>query len=163
MALIKKDNFEWVLEKCTELGVSRFVPIMAERSEKKNIDIERAKRIIKEACEQCGRGDLPELLEIKNLDEILSEENLITFDGDGEKLQSRKFSEVLGFPDVAYDATSGQTIRKLPALSLLIGPEGGWSDRELAKFKEKNMPIYSLGNLTLRAETAAIVAAALLL
>ncbi|MES2059471.1 MAG: RsmE family RNA methyltransferase, partial [Patescibacteria group bacterium] len=73
MALIKKDNFELVLQKCTELGVSKFVPIMAERSEKKNIDMDRAKRIIKEASEQCGRGDLPELSEIKSLEEILNE------------------------------------------------------------------------------------------
>src|SRR3989338_5781535 len=67
MALIKKDNFELVLQKCTELGVSRFVPILAERSEKKNLDMERAKRIIKEASEQCGRGDIPGLREVMSL------------------------------------------------------------------------------------------------
>lgn len=140
MALIKKDNFEMVLQKCTEIGVSRFVPIMAERSEKKNIDMDRARRIIKEASEQCGRGDLPTLEDIKNLDEILSEKNIIVFDGSGIPLTS--------------------PLPTLPASALLIGPEGGWSEKEIAKFKEKNIPIYSIGNLTLRAETAAIVAAA---
>lgn len=138
MALIKKDNFELVLQKCTELSVSRFVPIMAERSEKKNIDMDRGRRIIKEASEQCGRGDLPELSEIKNLDEILDEKNLIVFDGSGRDFVSSK-PQALSF-------------------KLLVGPEGGWSEKEIAKFKEKNIPIYSLGNLTLRAETAAIVA-----
>lgn len=140
MALIKKGNFELVLQKCTELGVSRFVPILAERSEKKNIDIERAKRIIKEASEQCGRGDLPVIEEIKTLGEVLgTERDLIVLDVSGEPLKAHKL-------------TSSQ------AYKLLVGPEGGWSEKELSLFKEKNIPIYSLGTLTLRAETAAIAA-----
>ncbi len=138
MSLIKKDNFELVLQKCTELGISKFVPIIAERSEKKNIDMDRARRIIKEASEQCGRGDLPNLDEIKDLEEVLNEEGLVTFDASGIP-----FSSIL--PTFSPDA-------------FLIGPEGGWSESELTLFKEKNIPLYSLGLLTLRAETAAISA-----
>jgi RsmE family RNA methyltransferase len=56
-SLIKKDKFEWVLEKCTELGVSEFVPVISERSEKKGLNIERARKIIKEASEQSEEND----------------------------------------------------------------------------------------------------------
>ncbi|NDE68149.1 RsmE family RNA methyltransferase, partial [bacterium] len=58
-AVLKKDTFEWVVEKATEMGVSRIVPVLAERSEKKNLNIERLQKIIIEASEQSGRGTLP--------------------------------------------------------------------------------------------------------
>lgn len=151
MSLIKKDNFEMVLQKCTELGVSRFVPILAERSEKKNIDMERAKRIIKEASEQCGRGDIPGLREVMSLEKALQEfDNILVFDLRGESLPASEF-------------VSLQANQLASSPAILIGSEGGWSDRELALFKDKNIPIYSLGELTLRAETAAIVTSSLAL
>ena len=168
MALIKKDNFELVLQKCTELGVSRFVPVLAERSEKKNIDMERAKRIIKEASEQCGRGDIPTIGEIKKLDEILGEENLIVFDASGTLsfacLTARQGE---GWGEVNISKKSSRSdlkhlnpkVRPL-GFAILIGPEGGWSEREIKMFQDRKIPIYKLGELTLRAETAAIVASA---
>ncbi len=58
-SIIKKDNFEFVAEKCTEIGASAFHPIISERSEKKDLNIERLKKIVKEASEQCGRAELP--------------------------------------------------------------------------------------------------------
>ena len=67
VSVIKKDNFELVVQKCTELGVSRIVPILAEHSEKKNINIERLEIIAKEAAEQCGRGDVPIIEEVVTL------------------------------------------------------------------------------------------------
>ena len=165
MALIKKDNFELVLQKCTELGVSRFVPVLAERSEKKNIDMERAKRIIKEASEQCGRGDIPTIGEIKKLDEILGEENLIVFDASGTLsfacLTARQ-GEGLGEALKSSKSDLKHLNPKVRPLgfAILIGPEGGWSEREIKMFQDRKIPIYKLGELTLRAETAAIVASA---
>jgi 16S rRNA (uracil1498-N3)-methyltransferase len=63
VALIKKGNFEWILEKATEIGVKKIVPVISERSEKKDLNMERARIIIKEASEQSGRGMLPEITE----------------------------------------------------------------------------------------------------
>lgn len=146
MSVIKKDNFELVLQKCTEIGVTHFVPVIAERSEKKNIDIIRARKILKEASEQCGRGDVPTIGDIKMLDEVLNkEEDLLVFDGNGESFQQ------------------APQLKSPKAHKLLIGPEGGWSEKEIALFKSKNISIYKLGSTTLRAETAAIVASAFLL
>lgn len=140
MSLIKKDNFEMVLEKGTELGVTNFVPVSTERVQKKNIDMVRAGKIIKEASEQCGRGDLPTLGEIIDFETALSEySNLIVFDITGGKFQ------------VSSDKSQ---------VEILVGPEGGWSEKELKMFKEKKVKIFKLGNTTLRAETAAIVAVA---
>ena len=61
VSMIKKDHFEWILEKGTELGVSYFIPIISERSIKTNFNHERGEKIIKEATEQSGRGKLPGL------------------------------------------------------------------------------------------------------
>lgn len=58
-SLLKKDNNEHILQKCTELGVSNFVPIISERTIRTNFNIDRAKKIIVEASEQCGRSDIP--------------------------------------------------------------------------------------------------------
>jgi 16S rRNA (uracil1498-N3)-methyltransferase len=143
MSLIKKDNFEMVLEKCTELGVTHFVPVITERTQSKNLNMERAEKIMKEASEQCGRGDIPTLNETISLEKVLDIS-----------------------PDViAFDMTGGNfqiTNHKLQT-ELLIGPEGGWSEKELNLFKEKKIQTFKLGETVLRAETAAIVASVYLI
>jgi|SRR3989344_74923 len=153
MSLIKKDKFEWVLEKGTEIGVSHFIPVLADRSEKKNFNHERGVKIIKEAAEQSGRAKLPELGEICDLDETLKMVEQIE--------QKNSFA-------IALDPTGDQKFDKklfenATKMALFIGPEGGWSERELALFKKQNVAICTLGTAILRAETAAIVAPGLLL
>lgn len=145
MAIVKKDNFETVLEKCTELGVTDFVPVLAERSEKKNLNIERANKILKEASEQSGKGVMPVLHEIMKLHEALEKFTMdsVAFDPEGKRFESKDFDKD---PVVVY-----------------IGPEGGWSDDELELFKMRNIHIASLGEAVLRAETAAIAVSSLLL
>ncbi|MDB5204297.1 MAG: hypothetical protein JWP09_325 [Candidatus Taylorbacteria bacterium] len=141
MSLIKKDNFETVLEKATELGVTHFVPVETERTLSKNLNMERAERIIKEASEQCGRGDVPTIGETMDLKDVLEENpDVIIFDMNGEDMKNYK---------------PGAEESKL-----LIGPEGGWSDKELQMFKELKVQTFKLGDTVLRAETAAIVASA---
>ncbi|MEO8637864.1 MAG: RsmE family RNA methyltransferase [Candidatus Taylorbacteria bacterium] len=146
-SIIKKSNFEWVLEKGTELGVSHFVPLLSERSEKKKINSERAKKILKESSEQSGRGILPTIAESVSLPEAISSlpspSSALVFDPSGSLFQSN-------------------TLHLTP-YTLFIGPEGGWSEKELALFREKNIPVYSLGPQILRSETATIAVLSLLL
>lgn len=134
MAMPKKDKFEWVLQKGCELGVASFTPVVTDRTEKVNMNDERAEKILREAAEQSGWGTLPILNEMKDLSDALEyAENPVVFDMDGSAM-----GEV---PET---------------ISIFIGPEGGWSDEEKEMFKAKNIPVYSVGSQTLRAETAAI-------
>jgi 16S rRNA (uracil1498-N3)-methyltransferase len=144
-ALIKKDNFEWILEKVTELGVNHIVPLLTERTEKKDLNTERALKILKEASEQSGRGILPELHEVMKLEEALNKAvNPLAFHVEGD-LFTQSFLE---FSDQA---------------SLFIGPEGGWTEREVELFKAKDVPLVTVGTQVLRAETAAIAISSLIL
>lgn len=141
-ALIKKDKLEWVLQKATELGVASFHPIIADRSEKLGFDIERAEKIIKEAAEQSGFGRVPEIFKPEKLEmAVESAENPIILDG---SRSAPKFSKMA------------------KTMSVFIGPEGGWSDAEKEYFSARRIPIVSLGEQTLRAETASVAVASLL-
>ncbi|MEN9614382.1 MAG: hypothetical protein RLZZ347_689 [Candidatus Parcubacteria bacterium] len=146
-SIIKKDNFEYVVQKATELGVSKIVPVLSERSEKKSLNLDRLTIIAKEACEQSGRATLPTLLAPVTLASVISAVSLpcLAFHSDGE----------------AFSAETRESVGK--DVSVLIGPEGGWSDHELYAFREKGIEIFSLGSQTLRAETASVAVSALLL
>lgn len=138
-ALIKKDKLEWIFQKATEIGIARFVPILTERSEKRSFNRERSCKILIEATEQSGWGTVPVLEQTITLHEALARPDcLAALDGRGMPL------------DPAY---------ALKTSGILIGPEGGFSDAEIERFRARGIPIYSLGPSTLRAETAAIVAA----
>lgn len=159
-SLIKKDNMEWILQKCTELGVLEFTPLISERSEKKGFNIKRARRICIEACEQSGRGEIPEIREPQTLAEFLSAEKrkIAVFHTEGnnfEKENFLKFSACASF----FNPDSGS----LPELVACIGPEGGWSGREIQMFEEKGASVVALNVPILRAETAAVAIVALLL
>lgn len=143
-SLIKKDKFEWVVEKGTEIGVSHFVPVISERSEKKNLNLERLKRILVEAAEQSGHAVLPTLHPVVSLKEAL---------------------ETLSVPAIFFDAAGAVFTHSASenTVAVFIGPEGGWSEKEKEIFGEKNIPSLSLGTMTLKSETAALAAASLLL
>jgi len=144
-AVLKKDTFELVAQKATELGVSHIVPFGAKRSVKQNLKGDRLAKIVREAAEQSERVFLPEIHEVVDLETVL---------GLGPKpvaLVERAF----GAPAVSEHADD-------PIL-LIIGPEGGWSENETALFKEKGIHVAYLGPQVLRAETAAIAACSLAL
>jgi 16S rRNA (uracil1498-N3)-methyltransferase len=145
-SIIKKDNFELIAQKCTEIGVSFFHPIISERSEKKDLNIERINKIVIEASEQSGRGSVPDVSLPLKLEDSIKDffGELFTLDFDGKPFSSVKIKE-------------GEKI------GLLFGPEGGWSDKERDFLKEKGIKSISFGNQVLRAETASIVASALIL
>lgn len=139
-SLLKNDNNDMILQKCTELGVKNFVPIISKRTEKNNLDDARARRIVIEAAEQCGRSDIPKIREpitlIEAIDEYNDKIDLYISDMSGEeKVQSSK-----------------------DQIGIMVGPEGGWEEDEMKLFNDKNLKKLNLHDLTLRAETAAITA-----
>ena len=145
VSMTKKDTIEWSIQKAVELGVSVFVPVISQRSEKKGFNTERVRRIIIEATEQSGRADLMEVSEPVSLDEWLVR-------GDGCVIAFHTSGETLSMTDV-----SGHI-----SITTFIGPEGGWSDEELSIFKEKGFLIRSLSTPVLRAETAVTSVASIL-
>ena len=119
-----------------------------------NFKKERLEKIIKEAAEQSGRGVIPVLNETLDFKKALEKESVksankndlnIIFDSTGKPLFKLSTCEV-------------NNLKKLARIGIFVGPEGGWTEKELALAKSKNFKIISLGKLTLRAETAAIIA-----
>lgn len=146
-ALLKKPNFDLVLEKATELGVRRIQPLITRRCVADSLNAERARTIVTEAAEQCARTALPEVAAPLKLDALLREwpaERTLFF-----------ADETGGEPAAAaFAADPG------PA-ALVIGPEGGFDEAERTAIRAlaQARPI-SLGHRILRGETAAIAATA---
>lgn len=140
-SLLKKDNNDWVLQKATEVGVTHLVPMITERSEKTGFNHMRANKIVIEAAEQCGRINIPMVDEVRTLNEVINtyKDPFSLFMADEKGIESN-----IGFKDNT---------------GMLIGPEGGWSEKELVFMKNEGIETINLGNMTLRAETAAVVAA----
>lgn len=146
-SLLKKDKNDWVLQKATELGVTHFVPVLAERSEKTGFNNERADKIVIEAAEQCGRSDIPLVRQ-----PILLQTALHEYAG-----------KIPLFVCEQHELTKAGKQPNYKEAGVLIGPEGGWSDKEKQLFLAQEVGRLPLGDFTLRAETAAVVAAAKLL
>lgn len=147
-ALLKKPNFDLVLEKATELGVRKIQPLLTRRVVADKLNLDRARSIVTEAAEQCARTALPEISAPLKLEALLRDwpENRALFFAD----------ELGGAPAAsAFAAQSG------PA-TLLIGPEGGFDETERTAIRAHPAAIaISLGPRILRGETAAIAATAL--
>lgn len=137
-SLLKKDKNDWVLQKCTELGVSHFIPLLADRSEKTGFDEERARKIVIEAAEQCGRGDIPNVREPMHVDTALEELS---------EQATLYICEQDGTDTPGHDEKS---------VGILIGPEGGWSDREKQLFTDNSLQHLNIHDFTLRAETVCV-------
>jgi 16S rRNA (uracil1498-N3)-methyltransferase len=144
--LFKKDNNELILQKATEAGVSNFVPILSERSIKTGFNLERAHKIVIEASEQCGRSNIPEVREPIHLEKALEQ-----------------YREHLTFLVCQQEKSPDLKLKDSEKYGLLIGPEGGWSESELAFFEKNEFQHIALGDFVFRAETAAIVAVSKLL
>ena len=148
-ALIRRDKFELVLQKLTELGVYRIVPFTSSRcivkadADKKNKQMQRWHAIVQEASEQCKRNVIPEITEpvkLNQLEQYLSDCNFAAYERAGTA--ARMLSQ-------AMHGNSG---------TIAIGPEGGFSEAEVQRLSEMGYESISLGNRILRAETAAVYA-----
>lgn len=146
-ALLKKDRFDLVLEKATELGVAEIHPVLTRRCVADKLNASRARTIATEAAEQCTRTALPVLAEPVKLDALLR---------DWPEDRTLFFADELG------GAPAAQGFEGQLKAAILTGPEGGFDDAERAMIRAlpQARPIM-LGPRILRGETAAIAAAAL--
>ncbi|MEA2342418.1 MAG: rRNA (uracil1498-N3)-methyltransferase [Thermoanaerobaculia bacterium] len=144
MSIINPDKFDIVLQKATELGVRSIIPLVTDRveirAERYRGKAERWRKIVFEAVKQSGRSVIPIVEEPQPFDEIIKRDGL----------------------KIVFDADSDNAPQQLgDAATIFIGPEGGWSERELQLAREHGCAFERLGIRRLRAETAAIVATAL--
>ncbi|MCU1271636.1 MAG: hypothetical protein JWN74_2930 [Acidobacteriaceae bacterium] len=150
ISIFKFDRMEWAIEKCTELGVARIVPVIAARTEphlatSATKRAERWRRIANQASEQSRRPSAPEISEpikFKELPEMPGETRIVLSETE-QKLMLK-------------DAVPQQSHSVL----LAFGPEGGWKEQELESFREAGWVPASLGGTVLRSETAVIAAVA---
>ena len=149
LAIFKFDRMEWAIEKCTELGVTRIVPVIARRTDSHLVEasakrVERWHRIALQASEQSRRASPPEIADPIKLREAMA--------------------LPAGLKIVLSEAEEQSQLRDIPPTGevlLAIGPEGGWTEDELELLQKNGWVSASLGPTILRAETAAIAATAI--
>lgn len=150
-AVARAEKMDWILQKATELGVSSITPLITERSGVK-LDAERWQKrqhhweaVIVSACEQCGRNRLPSVIQPQEFTTFI--------------MQSHTGTKLILAPDAATplpSAVSEQTV------TILIGPEGGFSEHELQQAQQAGFSATQCGPRILRTETAAIATIAIL-
>jgi 16S rRNA (uracil1498-N3)-methyltransferase len=149
LSIFKFDRMEWVIEKCTELGVARIVPVIARRTDEHLASaavkrVERWRRIALQAAEQSRRERPPEI------DSPIKLTDAMNISG-GFRIVLAESEQRTRLRDVFSSCTEDEVL-------LAIGPEGGWADSERTLFDEAGWIAVSLGHTILRAETAAIAA-----
>ncbi|MDO5580983.1 MAG: RsmE family RNA methyltransferase [Planctomycetia bacterium] len=169
VALPKGDRQKWLIEKLTELGVRRFIPIRAERSDVKIDDdvLDRLRRQVIEASKQSGSLRLMEIFPEMSRREIAES---FPFDSEGSEegslavfshpLSDGSFGQISFANLIENSKTKSTRLREVLAV---VGPAGGWTEQEVQAAAEDHWPILDLGKQIYRAETAAVVLAALFL
>jgi 16S rRNA (uracil1498-N3)-methyltransferase len=152
LAVFKFDRMEWAIEKCTELGVSRIVPVISRRTDAHLAAAsakraERWQRIARQAAEQSRRDAPPEISTPIKLREALNLQTAV-------RIVLAESEERTLLRDVVKPDSEG-------GVGLAVGPEGGWTEDELHSFRQAQWIAASLGNTILRAETAAMAATAI--
>jgi 16S rRNA (uracil1498-N3)-methyltransferase len=157
LCLTQREKFEWMLQKCTEIGAAGFLPVVSQRSLVQHEDdvrnkVERWQDILREAAEQSGRGKIPVLHQAIKFDAAVQMVEpdyplrLITWEGE----------KAVGLKGVLKSGAYKQ-------VSVLIGPEGGFAEAEVQGAVRQGFQPVTLGKRILRMETAAVVSAALVL
>ena len=147
--LPKQGKMDYIIEKCTELGVARIVPVSTKRSVVKIDDkksetkkLERWRKIAAESVKQCGRGTIPYVTEVMSVKEAID------------------FSKNLDLAIAAYECEKETSIKSAlsgttpKSVGIFIGPEGGLDDKEVEMFKNAHIQTVTLGKRILRTETA---------
>lgn len=143
VALLKKENFEWVAQKATEVGATEVIPLLTARTVKKNFVMSRLKKIIKEAAEQSGRGRIPKVSEPLSW---------------AESWEDSKRHQINLFCDFSGVNFSEMKLPKDISVGVFVGPEGGWTDEERKDAAAFGATAVTLAKTILRGETAAVVA-----
>jgi 16S rRNA (uracil1498-N3)-methyltransferase len=162
LGMLKAAKFEVALQKCTEIGVVEFVPLLTERAVRDEVSEAKLRRwrgILAEAVEQCGGSYLPELSAPQSLSQALADlpsGGIALFPWEETREPSLR---------AALEGAVSQAgaIERVSEVRIFIGPEGGFSPAEAALAERSGARLVSLGRRILRAETAAIVASALAL
>lgn len=154
LSVVKFDSFEWALEKATELGVNRIVPLAAARSEKALLAAaakraERWKKLLHEASQQSRRVQLP------ILDSVAKPEAAFAESGQGVRIFLSEAPDAKPLREVLRGQAAKSAV-------LAIGPEGGWTEAEVAAARAAQFQDASLGKLILRTETAVVASLAAL-
>ncbi len=151
-AVPKGDRFDWLIEKATELGVTRIVPLVTARSsvDPRDSKLDKLRQTIIAACKQCGRNHLLEL-------------SSVTAWADFVRNEFPNRAVIIAHPasDTSPFSLGDSTINHQPSTVFAIGPEGGFTDDEIALALAAGATPVSLGPLVLRIETAALALAAL--
>ena len=148
---LRSDAQLTLIEKATELGVRGVYPVITDNcAVKKEVaeqKVEKWQKIMYEASKQCERAKIPTCFDVTDWEKVLQKnfDKIIVF---GERSTEQSLKKYL----------ASNPIRKSEKILVIIGPEGGFSQREFDLFKNKNLPIVSLGDLILKAETAVIAA-----
>ena len=146
-AITKASKMDFVIEKCTELGVNQIIPMLTERTIPQSAKLERWQKIAKEAAEQSGRVTIPNILPLAKFEGILKMRNkfnlaIIAYEQEKNVTLKKHFSDnpVTGYPDIL----------------IAIGPEGGFSEAEVETARDAGFISVSLGKRILRTETAGL-------
>jgi len=141
---IKSNYFNFMIQKATELGVTKFLPIISERTVVRKINTERLKKIIIEASEQSNRLTIPKIEETETLESFLK--------------KNQKLNIIFGDINTSNSKLDSKKFNNSP-ICILIGPEGDFSENERQKIKKfENIHSLKLNNNILRTETATISA-----
>jgi 16S rRNA (uracil1498-N3)-methyltransferase len=157
VALPKGDRQKWLVEKAVELGVQGLVPLKTTRGVAQPVEqaIHRLRRSVIEASKQCGRNVLMGIGSPQTWDELIEETRNYNY---------RLLADATGVPLAQCAVTASPGIPLVPRRSVVaIGPEGGFTADEVSKAAAAGWSVVSLGARTLRVETAAILAAAMLI
>lgn len=155
----KSSKMDMIIQKATELGVKKIVPVITDRTivkikdkKKENKKIERFKKIAIEASKQCKRGTIPEITSVMSVDMIVDE------------IKKNESFTIVPYEDenkLGLKNFIGEVKNK--DINIIIGPEGGFTESEISKFKDINSKIISLGPRILRTETAGFTAIAIIM
>ncbi len=155
-SVIKSEKMDIAMQKAAEIGVTKIVPVITERtvvkiedSKKEEKKQQRWQKIVQEGCKQCGRSKIPEVLPVVPFKKAL-------------ELMKQYDTQIVAYED-EKTVNISSAVKKTNSICYFIGPEGGISEREHKELCENGAISVSLGKRILRAETAAIVCGAVIL